>query len=350
MSLASVTIEHFAWGDPRVHRLARLLGYSDPDFALIKLGKLWARCIYLGTDQPGEVEIQACLDDRGPELLVQSGLGEQLENGDIRVKGAIAEDGTDRIGWFRARHPEPAIGATRPAGRAAGGKARASAAPRSGGRFVKSTTKHQQPPATHDAGENAGASITSNLANAGGSGSGSGSDLKISPARAGNAGDAGDQQRPASANAGENAGTSIGPGPLEAIWIYGQRKHLELRTSGIDPHAQAWSAMPAGTGAQDLRERIAELRDRRLTNEQIVDAGIHVVDVRAAEARAFQPPHLRFFIASRMFTAEAWSKATELSPEQAAAQAAQGKGAPRHPPRGGNESERPRRIETVKPV
>lgn len=81
--------------------------------------------------------------------------------------------------------------------------------------------------------------------------------------------------------------------------------------------------MPSGVGVGDLQERIRELEDRGLTDEQIHAIGIHAVDVRAAEAKAFQPPHLRFFIASRMFTPEAFSKASELSPAQAAAQAAQ---------------------------
>jgi hypothetical protein len=154
MSVASVTIAPGAWSDPRVERLARLLGISDPDVALIKLAKLWARCTFLGTDEPPLFEIEACLDERGPDLLVRCGLGELLEGGSVRVRGGIAEDGTDRMGWFRRRHPELAHvirGQERGAGRAAGGKVRASSAPRAGGRFVKSTqlmlvtSNHQHP-------------------------------------------------------------------------------------------------------------------------------------------------------------------------------------------------------------
>jgi hypothetical protein len=343
MSVASVTIDSGAWGDPRIQRLARLLGYPDPDFALIKLAKLWARCIYLGTDIPGDVEIQACLDDRGPELLVLCGLGEELEEG-IRVKGRITEEGKDRIGWFRQRHPsnEPPTSESNPRGKAKGGAVRANGAPRAGGRFVKSTTNDagdQQPPANRDAGENAGGDSTSIFPDAGPSGSGSGSEEEKSPARVGNAGDAGDQQRPATSNAGGNAGASNLPyrplgRVLEAIWIYGQKKHLELRDSGIDRHAQAWSAGPTGTGDTDLRHRIREMQERGKSDDEIITAGKHVIDVRAAEAKGFQPPHLRYFIASRTFTAEAWSKASELSPAQAAAQAAQKNGArPSTPPR-----------------
>jgi hypothetical protein len=117
---------------------------------------------------------------------------------------------------------------------------------------------------------------------------------------------------------------------LEAIWTYGQKKHLELRSSGIDPHAQAWSAGPTGTGDTDLRERIREMQERGKSDDEIIAVGKHVIDVRAAEAKGFAPPHLRYFIASRTFTAEAWSKGTELSPAQAAAQAAQ-KSVPRAP-------------------
>lgn len=340
MSVASTTLEPCVWGDPRVWRLAQLARYPDGIYsAVARLGHLWGRCTFLGTDTPEPAVIVACLGDHGVEYLIESTLGEQLEDGRIRVCGGISEDGKDRLGWFRQRHPESSPGPGSPPGRAAGGKARASAAPRSGGRFVKATTKHQHPPATSPATPNAGDAGTSILADAGGSGSGSGSDLKISPARAGNAGDAGDQQPPAKRDAGENAGTSIVAGGSRArligdVWTYAQKKHLELRSAGIDPHAQAWSAGPTGTGAVDLVDRVRELAERGMTDEQIRAACIHVVDVRAAEARAFNPPHLRFFIASRTFTAEGFSKASELSPAQAAAQAAHGKGgAPRQGPR-----------------
>lgn len=356
MSVASVTIAPGAWADPRVHRLARMLGLSDPRFALILLGHLWARCTFLGTDTPPLSEIEACLDERGPELLVTCGLGEQLDDGTIRVKGGIAEDGTERLGWYRNLRPEPSTTVAPGLGRAKGGKARAEAAARAGGKFVKATTNHQQGPASSVAGENAGTSITSKTAFAGGSGSGSGSEEKVSPARGGDAGDAGDQQRPATSNAGGNAGASILAGEalgrvVGQIWTYGLRKHLELRTAGIDPHAQAWSPMPTGTGATDLRDRVRELADQGKSTDEIVAAGIHAIDVRAAEARAFTPPHLRYFIASRMFTAEAFSKATELSPAQAAAQAAQSKPGPgaRPPPPRGHEPER-RRSEPFKPT
>lgn len=107
--------------------------------------------------------------------------------------------------------------------------------------------------------------------------------------------------------------------------------------------------MPTGTGAKDLQERIRELRDRGLTNEQILAAGVHAVDVRAVEACAFQPPHLRYFIASRMFTAESFSKASELSPEQVVAQAASKNTAPRGPNPRAPEPER-RRMEPAKPL
>ena len=354
MSVASVTIAPGAWADPRVHRLARLLGLSDPRFALIMLGHLWARCTFLGTDCPPLCEIEACFDERGPELLVKCGLAEQLEGGLVRIRGGVDEDGKDRLGWFRNHRPEsvvPGRSATDP--RVKGGLARARAgAQRNGGRFVKSTTTHQLPPA---ADVSAGPAGTSSTSSAGPSGSGSGSEEKVSPAHAGSAGPAGTSSTSSAGPPAGPAGTSILAGNAlgrvrDQIWTYGLRKHLELRSAGIDPHAQAWSAGPTGTGADDLRDRVRELAEQGKTADEIIALGKHVIDVRAAEARAFNPPHLRYFIASRMFTAEAFTKGCELSPAQAAAQAGQGRAGPgaRLAPPSRNEPER-RRSEPFKP-
>jgi hypothetical protein len=339
MSVAATTLDSFVWGDPRVWRLAQLAAYPDGIYsAVARLGHLWARCTYLGTDVPDEAEIRACLGPSGVEDLIESTLGERLDDGTVRVRGGITEDGKDRLGWYRERHPAPTR-ATGTDARSRGGKSRVNA-PRIGGRFVKSTTDSAGTSSTSSAGENS----TSSTSSAGASGSGSGSEEERSPARVGGAGPAGTSSTSSAGPPAQPAGAIAGGVrlPTADVWTYAQSKHFELRTSGIDPHAQVWSAMPSGSGADDLRDRMRELAEQGKTTDQIRAACLHVIDVRAAESRAFSPPHLRFFIASRMFTKEAFSKALELSPAQVAAQAAQKNGAPRGQPPRAAEPPRPR--------
>lgn len=87
--------------DPRVGRLARLACWSAFE-ALGRLVTLRARCVELGTDTPGDVEIDATLDG-GASWLVRAGLGALTANGGVRVlEVSIAKTGADRTRRWRA--------------------------------------------------------------------------------------------------------------------------------------------------------------------------------------------------------------------------------------------------------
>jgi len=179
MSLASVTIAHVAFSDPKVAFLAQLAGYADPEHALGKLAKLWGRCTFLGTDRPDVIEIRACLGRaNGEEHLIACGLAERLEDGTIRVKGRVADNGADRFAWFQP-----------PAQQAAAGRARVDGAPRDAkGRLMK---RAQRSPAVTSENASAGPASWSSAGPApssalvnrwtAGPASGSGSDLPEDP-------------------------------------------------------------------------------------------------------------------------------------------------------------------------
>jgi hypothetical protein len=111
---ANVTISHLAFADRRISYLGELAGYSHME-ALGRLACLWSRCTELQTDTPGALELKAALGPRGEQALIESGLGQRLPTGEIRVRGC---DG--RIEWFEAQAGK----------RAAGGRARAAGAKR----------------------------------------------------------------------------------------------------------------------------------------------------------------------------------------------------------------------------
>jgi hypothetical protein len=132
--MAGVTLSAGAFGDPRFEYFAELMGYADADHARGKLAKLVSRATALETD--GYVPLKVvvyCLGKKAPDALIESDLGELADEGMMRIKGSA------RTEWF-AEMPERG---------AAGGAARAQAAPRKGGRFVKSTTNHQQTTSDH---------------------------------------------------------------------------------------------------------------------------------------------------------------------------------------------------------
>lgn len=88
---APVRIEARAWSDIRFRTLARLLGMSDPDLALIKVARLWSwETEHYHPDRPTYVldrdTIESVLGPDGPEALVRAQLAEATMDG-WRMKG-----------------------------------------------------------------------------------------------------------------------------------------------------------------------------------------------------------------------------------------------------------------------
>lgn len=88
---APVRIEARAWNDIRFRTLARLLGMSDPDLALIKVARLWSwETENYHPDRPTYVldrdTIESVLGPDGPEALVRAQLAEATTEG-WRMKG-----------------------------------------------------------------------------------------------------------------------------------------------------------------------------------------------------------------------------------------------------------------------
>lgn len=122
--LTGVTFHRDAWGDPRYHYLAELLGLANNFEALGRMGALWSICTAMRTDIPPRAKIVVALGNKNaPEAIVEADLGELMPDGNVRVKGGF------RLEWYdELKKP----------GRAeAGGVARAATAERGpGGRFA----------------------------------------------------------------------------------------------------------------------------------------------------------------------------------------------------------------------
>lgn len=99
--------------------------------------------------------------------------------------------------------------------------------------------------------------------------------------------------------------------------------------------------MPSGEGGKDLVARTLELRE--LGDEAYVRAQYrHVIELRVAEATELGS--LEYFIPSRLFASASFSKALELSIQQAVEQARERKRRERGPPR----SPEPMRLRVVR--
>ena len=93
---AGVTVDHEAFGDDRIETLRRLGGYTDFEHALGKMARLWSICTSLQTDRPPVGRIRGVLgSESGDRWLLESGLGELMPDGSIRVRGCQG-----RIEWF----------------------------------------------------------------------------------------------------------------------------------------------------------------------------------------------------------------------------------------------------------
>lgn len=88
---APVRIEARAWTDIRFAKLARYLGLTDPDFALIKVARLWSwQTEHYTQDSPtycvSQDDIEAVLGDGGAAALVRAGLATETPEG-YRIHG-----------------------------------------------------------------------------------------------------------------------------------------------------------------------------------------------------------------------------------------------------------------------
>jgi hypothetical protein len=93
---ASVRIESEAFSDPRVELLGTLAGYNRYE-ALGRLAHLWMVCTHRESYELPEVNVLACMGERGVDALIGSGLGERTTAG-VRVKGTHG-----RIEWLKKR-------------------------------------------------------------------------------------------------------------------------------------------------------------------------------------------------------------------------------------------------------
>lgn len=116
----SVTVDHSAFGDDRFERLGELAGYNRHE-ALGRMVRLWSVCTELQTEMPPIARIQSALGMHGAAVLAESGLGEIMPDGALRVRGC-----TGRHEWYGEVAAQ----------RVAAGKRRADGAKREKGRFV----------------------------------------------------------------------------------------------------------------------------------------------------------------------------------------------------------------------
>lgn len=129
----------------------------------------------------------------------------------------------------------------------------------------------------------------------------------------------------------------------EEVWSWLASAHGTLKAEGIDRGAPAIGLMqnPLSPGYQLAVERCTELLDFHGLDEARQIAR-HRLDVAIAEARAADPPTLRYFAPPRFFHPSSWEVATSMSVEAASV--------PRAGPRRGRptaEPEAPRRIPEV---
>jgi len=133
--LTGVTLHRDCFGDPRFEHLAILCGHANHHEARGRMALLWSMCTALGSRTPPRVRIVAALGHRdAPEHLVESGLGERLPDGQVRVCG-----GEGRLDWYGGTERGTA-----------GGAARANGAPRDErGRLLPRSSKSSESPASH---------------------------------------------------------------------------------------------------------------------------------------------------------------------------------------------------------
>lgn len=324
---ANVTIDYRAWSDPRVRAFSEMSGYSFYE-TMGRLAGLWSRCTELQNECPGEVEIRACLGQRGVELLVDSGLGEVMGDGSIRVRGCVG-----RHEWYGNVKP----GAPR---QTHGGKARAANAQRDArGRLL--------PRNAGGAGPSNQSSNSSNSSSNRDSGSGTSVDAGDLLDVAGPATHQQPSNRPASesdlsrrdlsrARAIPPSPEPVAPSPTEPqtltlaqrqkinsdVWEAARRAHEGLRSAGIDRHARAWTAMPTGAGATELAARTVELAEQLGTEAAVREKHASVIEVRVEEAKRLhregRESPLQYFIPTRIYERTSFWKSAELSPQQAA--------------------------------
>ncbi len=92
---ASVRIEDEAFSDVRFQILATGCQLADASHAIGKMAILWRQCTALNTYVLSESTITAVLGPRGVESLVESQLGERVDDG-IRIRGTKG-----RIEWLK---------------------------------------------------------------------------------------------------------------------------------------------------------------------------------------------------------------------------------------------------------
>jgi hypothetical protein len=88
---APVRIEARAWNDPRFRTLARLTGLGDPDFAIIKVARIWSwQTERFGEDRNAYVvdrdTVESILGDNGWDALIRSKLADEVPGG-LRMRG-----------------------------------------------------------------------------------------------------------------------------------------------------------------------------------------------------------------------------------------------------------------------
>lgn len=93
-----VNLEATVWTDARFVVLAKLMGWPDPDLAIIKVAKVWRQCVMEGVYELPAGAIDALLGSDGCRSLIASGLAEPTdkEATRARVKGTRG-----RIEWHK---------------------------------------------------------------------------------------------------------------------------------------------------------------------------------------------------------------------------------------------------------
>jgi hypothetical protein len=291
---APVRIEARAWNDPRFRTLARLTGLGDPDFAIIKVARIWSwQTERFGEDQDAYVvdrdTVESILGDVGWDALIRSKLADEVPGG-LRMRGTEGQ-----IEWC----------ADLTSKRQYAGRLRAAKARRDGtGRMV-----------------------------------GNGDDNQ--PAHAGCAGPANGQQsqQATSTEPPQSSAPTLTPSPEdlslpraippttpppgESAWARRQRwwgamleADASLRRAGIEQSAPLLPAAPAGVNEQNMHSCEKQLLESGFDAATVDAKMLHIVAVALAEA--MRERSRKYFKPALIWEPARANRAVDTSLEEAA--------------------------------
>lgn len=137
--MSRVNVDFIAFSDPRFVRLAQLMGYADHDHARSKVEYLWLECTRRCTTKLPQWVVESLMGSGAPPALIESELARWSGGrGDSKTRLMHIRGATERCLWLGAKQEQSSKG----------GKARASRAQRTAGRFAPATAGETPPAQT----------------------------------------------------------------------------------------------------------------------------------------------------------------------------------------------------------